>query len=55
MLKLPRRNILRLAAAATALPAISRFAWAQSLSGTAGASARRVSCQRPDRYSGRAC
>lgn len=30
MLKLPRRNILRLAAAATALPAISRFAWAQS-------------------------
>ncbi len=30
MLKLPRRNVLRLAAAATALPAISRFAWAQS-------------------------
>ena len=30
MLKLPRRNVLGLAAAATALPAISRFAWAQA-------------------------
>jgi tripartite-type tricarboxylate transporter receptor subunit TctC len=29
MLKLPRRDVLGLAAAATALPAISRFAWAQ--------------------------
>ena len=29
MLKLPRRNVLGLAAAATAIPAISRFAWAQ--------------------------
>ena len=29
MLKLPRRNFLRLGAAATALPAVSRLAWAQ--------------------------
>src|SRR5579863_2338508 len=30
MFKLPRRDVLGLAAAATALPAISRFAWAQN-------------------------
>src|SRR5262249_14526502 len=29
MMKLPRRNFLHLAAGAAALPAISRFAWAQ--------------------------
>ena len=29
-MKLPRRNFLHLAAAAAALPAVSRFAWAQA-------------------------
>jgi tripartite-type tricarboxylate transporter receptor subunit TctC len=29
-MKLPRRNFLRLAAGAAALPAVSRIAWAQS-------------------------
>jgi len=29
-MKLPRRNFLHLAAGATALPAVSRFAWAQA-------------------------
>ena len=29
-MKLPRRNFLHLAATAAALPAISRFAWAQA-------------------------
>src|SRR5215471_7655667 len=29
-MKLPRRNFLRLAAGAAALPALSRFAWAQA-------------------------
>ena len=29
-MKLPRRNFLHLAAGAAALPAISRFAWAQA-------------------------
>jgi len=29
-MKLPRRNFLHLAAGAAALPAIPRFAWAQS-------------------------
>jgi hypothetical protein len=29
-MKLPRRNLLHLAAGATALPAVSRFAWAQA-------------------------
>src|SRR5215467_11752208 len=29
MMKLPRRNFMHLAAGAAALPAISRFAWAQ--------------------------
>ena len=29
-MKLPRRNFLRLAAGAAALPAVSRFAWAQA-------------------------
>src|SRR5262249_24435421 len=30
-MKLPRRNFLHLAAAGAALPAVSRFAWAQGL------------------------
>jgi hypothetical protein len=30
VMKLPRRNFLHLAAAAAALPAVSRFAWAQA-------------------------
>jgi tripartite-type tricarboxylate transporter receptor subunit TctC len=29
-MKLPRRNFLHLAAGAAALPAVSRFAWAQA-------------------------
>ena len=29
-MKLPRRNFLHLAAAAAAVPAVSRFAWAQT-------------------------
>jgi len=29
-MKLPRRNLLQLAASAAALPAVSRFAWAQA-------------------------
>jgi hypothetical protein len=29
-MKLPRRNFLHLAAGAVALPAVSRFAWAQA-------------------------
>ena len=29
-MKLPRRNFLHLAASAAALPAVSRFAWAQT-------------------------
>jgi tripartite-type tricarboxylate transporter receptor subunit TctC len=29
-MKLPRRNFLHLAASAAALPALSRFAWAQA-------------------------
>jgi hypothetical protein len=29
-MKLPRRTFLRLAAGASALPAVSRFAWAQA-------------------------
>jgi len=29
-MKLPRRNFLRLAAGAAALPAVSRIAWAQA-------------------------
>ena len=45
-MKLPRRQFLHLAAGAAALPAVSRIAWAQSLSDAAdparGSFSRRV-------------
>ena len=52
MLKLPRRNFLRLGAAATALPAVSRLALGARLPDAARASARRLLCRRADRHTG---